>query len=258
MKFFGSFKDADKVPAPKEDADHAVVYRPEYGKWEAWVAEWNGTLRRQDWVYVGSGTQAEMLEMVEDLAMDNPRRRRSTKCKATCKAKRNPSGKSGVILGTLDFLEVLRPNGNVTKVGAKGRLLGWLPGSKTLCILNSKRLAKAEVSSGIAGVHKRFHKVQPTGAHVFEWPDPQGRKVDIGRIVALQYSIPSWLKSPGKAQYKWHHEFGDHGERGHGPTGERGNYPVSLMPMLQEDQAGNLYIKRMPGNKFYVTDWLYW
>jgi hypothetical protein len=30
------------------------------------------------------------------------------------------------------------------------------------------------------------------------------------------------------------------------------------MPLLQQDRAGNLYIKRVPGNKFYVTSWIYW
>jgi hypothetical protein len=164
----------------------------------------------------------------------------------------------GMLLGHLVSLEV-RQGGRIRKVSSRGAYLGYLPGSKTLCVLKGKvRSAGKQVSGGILRLHKQFHNCPPAAANVYEWPDPRGEKRSVGRIVAVTYKIPKGMKSPKKGKYLWRHEFGDHGERGHGPAGNSGNYPEKFMPLLQQDRAGNLYIKRVPGNKFYVTSWIYW
>lgn len=164
----------------------------------------------------------------------------------------------GMLMGRLVSLEVL-VDGRKKIIRPKSKHLGYLPRSHTLCIMHGPKSMNPDGLSGsVTKLHKQFHNTGPTKATKFTWPDPVGRKTDVGRIVALTYSIPQGLESPDKKNYLWHHEFGDHGERGHGPVSDSGNYPVSLMPMLQKDSRGNLFIKRMKGNKFYVTDWLYW
>lgn len=204
-------------------------------------------------------TKAEALAMIR-MALDEgevaslPRKNPKKKTR-----KRNPADE-GMLMGQLVSVEVKTPKGKKT-IRFSGKYLGYLPKGKHLCIMKktSKKAGK-NVSFGVNSLHNRFHNCGPSKVTVFEWPDIVGRRTDVGRIVALTYKIPAGLRSPEKNKYLWHHEFGDHGERGHGPVSSRGagNYPTKFMPMLQRDQAGNYYIKRMPGNKFYVTDWLYW
>ncbi len=70
---------------------------------------------------------------------------------------------------------------------------------------------------------------------------------------------PRHIPSLQKRHSRWVHEFGDHGESGHGAhDGRIKGYPTKLMPMLCRDSAGNFFIKRKPGNKYDVTEWIYW
>ena len=199
----------------------------------------------------------EKVAKVLGMSSTNPaRRRRSTKrTNPTLAAKRLPRNQ-GVLLGKLSELELadgkfIRP---------RGLYLGYMPHTKGLCLMKKTGIKVTDkLSSYVRNRHKRFHGVPATKATVFEWPDRDGRLRDIGRIVSLTYVIPDGLKSPDKKRYRWRHAFGDHGEHGRGLTGRRATkYPARYQPMLQIDDAGALYIKRMPGNKFYVTDWLYW
>lgn len=165
----------------------------------------------------------------------------------------------GMLMGSLQSIEIkLNDTGEKATIKGRGKFLGYLPRTRTLCIMQKSRGNPGKLSKGITKLHRQFHNAGHTKVAVYDWPNPQGRKKNIGRIVALTYAIPKGMKSPDKKNYLWHHEFGDHGERGHGPVRGSGHYPTKLQPMLQMDDAGNLYIKRMPGNKFYVTDWLYW
>lgn len=173
-------------------------------------------------------------------------------------AKKASSSKSGVIMGRLAQVVVRAPDGTEAVFKPKGALLGWIPQGKQLVVLKDGRRGQGLLSVSAAKIHRQFHNVDPTRADLFEWPDPVGRKRDVGKVVSLLYTIPPWLRSPEKDKYRWNHEFGDHGERGHGPVRGSGNYPEKYMPTLQVDDAGNLYFKRNPGNKYYVTDWLYW
>lgn len=171
-----------------------------------------------------------------------------------------PSRRSqGILLGHLVSMEV-RQGARTGTVRGGALYVGWIPSSKTLCLIRKTRQATTRnpISRGVLSLHRRFHNADAQRATTFEWPDPVGKKRPLGRIVALTYKIPKGMKSPQKGRYLWKHEFGDHGERGHGPVRGSGHYPEKLMPLLQVDQAGNMFIKRMPGNRYYVTDWLYW
>lgn len=136
--------------------------------------------------------------------------------------------------------------------------LGWLPARRDLIIMTRMVGRASQVSPSVVKLHRRFHNADPKNASTFEWPDRRGRLTDLGLVVSLIYTIPPWLRSPEKKRYQWNHEFGDHGERGHGIDHGRGNYPERYMPLLQIDEAGHFYIKRRRGNRFYVKDWLYW
>lgn len=176
--------------------------------------------------------------------------------------KLNPQGSrrsQGMLLGHLVSMEV-RQGKRTGTVRGGSRYVGWIPSTKTLCLLHrtNQTTTRNPISSGVLSLHRRFHNADAQRATTFEWPDPTGTKRTLGRIVSLTYKIPKGMKSPEKGRYLWKHEFGDHGERGHGPVRGSGHYPEKFMPLLQVDQADNLFIKRMPGNRYYVTDWLYW
>jgi len=177
----------------------------------------------------------------------NPRKR----------ARSNPASTEGVLLGSLKEL-VVRADGEDVTIRPKKSLLGYLPEGKRLVVLKSGRRGRGDLSQQASKLHTNFHNTKPSRADRFEWPDPVGRRRDVGLIVSLLYTIPPWLESPEKRRYQWNHEFGDRGERGHGYARESGNYPERYMPMLQVDEKGNLFIRRRKGNRFYVKDWLYW
>lgn len=179
------------------------------------------------------------------------------KSNPTLTAKTLPSTRQGVLLGRLVELELAAGAGSKF-IRPRGVYLGYMPKSKDLCLMSKTSVKASRVSPYIRTRHRRFHGVPATKATVFDWPDKEGRLRDVGRIVSLTYEIPKGLKSPEKGRYRWRHAFGDHGEAGHGRVKGRKRYPVRFQPMLQVDEEGHLFIKRMPGNKFYVTDWLYW
>lgn len=169
------------------------------------------------------------------------------------------AGRQGMLLGKIQSIEV-EIGDEVATITPKAQYLGCLNKGKTLCVLHkSKRKDRpTKLNASVEALHRQFHNSDPTRLTYWEWPDPKGKLTNVGLIQALTYSIPSWLRSPDKKKYLWHHEFGDHGERGHGPVRGSGHYPDTYKPLLQIDEAGNLFIKRRKGNKFYVTDWLYW
>lgn len=183
----------------------------------------------------------------------------STCTNPTLAAKRLPRHQ-GVLLGRLAELQVATGTGKSKTICPRGLYLGYMPHTKGLCLMRKTDIkVTSPLSSYVRNRHKRFHGVPATKATVFEWPDREGRLRDVGRIISLTYVIPAGLRSPDKKRYRWRHAFGDHGEHGRGLAGGRAKrYPARYQPMLQVDEAGNWYIKRMPGNKFYVTDWLYW
>jgi hypothetical protein len=110
----------------------------------------------------------------------------------------------------------------------------------------------------VKSLHRKFHGVDHSRVTVYDWPDPVGRLKKVGLLKAFTYGIPKGLASPEKSRCLWRHEFGDHGEWGHGPvSGDRG-YPQKYMPQLLVDTKGHYYIKRRRGNRYVVTEWIYW
>jgi len=176
-----------------------------------------------------------------------------------CGNRRNPGApRGGMLMGHLKELKVRLSDGSELTIRPSKQYIGWLPRSRQLAILTRRMGRVSNVPDPVRRLHRSFHNSDPQGASTFEWPDREGSLTDVGLIVSLLYTIPSWLKSPQKRRYQWNHEFGDRGERGHGTVRGSGNYPEKYMPLLQIDEGGHLFIKRRPGNKFYVKDWLYW
>lgn len=131
----------------------------------------------------------------------------------------------------------------------KGKWLAW--DGKQFQICNVKGQVNAELPPNIVQRHKKFHAANPQGKpFLASMPDRGPTVKNVGLLKSLVYYVPSKIRSPGKNKYLWHHAFGDTGHKG----GD--SYPTSVMPMLQSDSAGNLFIKRRPGNIFRVDNWL--
>jgi hypothetical protein len=169
---------------------------------------------------------------------------------------RRPKG-SGVLLGHLTEL-VLHDGRTMGPSKLKGCFLGWVPRTDDFCVV--KKVGKASTSALSArdrSVFKQFHQTPVKTAGLYDWPSNRGLR-QIGRLKSLTYVVPEWVKSPQKRGYRWVHEFGDHGERGHGSHDGFKGYSTRLMPVLCKAGNGSLHIKRMPGNKYDVTAWIYW
>jgi hypothetical protein len=171
--------------------------------------------------------------------------------------RRNKSGRSGVLLGSL--VELVLADGRTLRAGAlKSWYLCWAPGTNDLRVV--KRSGKSSVSAlsqKDRTVFKQFHKSQVENAGRYHWPEPCGLR-RIGRLKSLTYVVPEWVRSPEKHGYRWVHEFGDHGERGHGAHEGSKGYPTRLMPVLCQASNGSLHIKRVPGNRYDVSSWIFW
>jgi hypothetical protein len=70
--------------------------------------------------------------------------------------------------------------------------------------------------------------------------------------------IASGIRSPSKGTGPWVHRFGDRGEGGHGRTSMDvpSTFSEQLMPRLDQDQAGNLFIARRSANAYTVNEWI--
>ncbi len=190
--------------------------------------------------------------------------RRSTKKRSSGKRRSfkriKAGGSSGVDLGVLESMEL--EDGR--QVRLPGRHLAWMPAQRALAITRKVSARPGRLSTEARKVHRQFHASEPQRAVAFEWPDQRGKLRVLGLMRKITYIVPKNIRSPDKRQpdgmpIRWVHAFGDHGESGHGPVGGREKvYPQRLMPALCQDQAGNLFIKRRPGNRFNVTDWIYW
>lgn len=187
------------------------------------------------------------------------RRRRTHRGRGETRSK-----ESGLLLGHLTALVVVTPGGREIAAGdkqLKGWFVGWMPDAKKdFVFVKQAKGRPGAVSAKVIKVFRQFHNSAPQRASVWNRPDPVGAPTLVGLIKSLTYVIPSWMKSPQKSGYKWVHAFGDHGESGHGPINGRGEkvYPQKLMPAIYQDRAGNIFVKRRAGNKYDVTEWIYW
>lgn len=165
-----------------------------------------------------------------------------------------------MLLGTLNGL-TLHGREPCSKLALKGWYVGYIPEGKRLVLMRKTRreLPVEALSSSVRARHRQFHEEAPKKAILYDMPNTRGQKQEVGLIESLTYVVPPSVKSPSKSGYRWVHAFGDHGESGHGEmTDEPKEYPTYLMPALDVDQAGNLSIRRRPGNKYDVTEWIYW
>lgn len=179
----------------------------------------------------------------------NPRRRATSK----------RVGNSGMYIGKLDDLVVEGSGGHGRKVNTKGLHLAWIPSRNNFAIVKPSRAKPGQIDQSTRDVHAKFHAAAPSKAVAYNWPDQVGSLREVGLIRSLTYVVPTSVRSPTKHGCRWVHAFGDHGEEGHGPM--RGGvkvYPDTLKPMLLADEAGNLFVRRRPGNKYTVTDWIFW
>ncbi len=140
----------------------------------------------------------------------------------------------------------------------RGCFVAWLPQRKDLVVVRKVKGRPGAVTRDALTRHRKFHGQAPSKLATYDLPDRQGRLEEVGLIESLTYVVPPDVNSPEKQEIQWYHKFGDHGEAGHGPVGEEKVYPTRYMPMLVADQRGNLTIKRRPGNKYTVTDWIFW
>jgi hypothetical protein len=176
------------------------------------------------------------------------------------------SNESGLILGHLTELVLILGNRQLTVSAARlrGWFVGWVPtASKDFVLVKAIKggsVRPGPLSAKAVKVFKQFHGHTPERATVYDRPDPVGRLQQVALIKSLTYVVPEWIDSPEKRGVKWVHAFGDHGEEGHGPVDTRGEkvYSRRLMPALLEDQAEHIYVKRLPGNRYDVTKWIYW
>ncbi len=174
---------------------------------------------------------------------------------------RSSRGVSGVYLGTFEHIEL--ENGRTIKL--PGRHIAWMPGSKDFALVKKASGGRpGQLSSAVKRIHRQFHESEPQRAVVFDWPDRVGKLRLVGLVRVISYIVPPSVRSPGKRQRDgqpilWVHAFGDHGESGHGELeGREKQYPPRFMPALMKDEAGHLFIKRRPGNRYNVTKWMYW
>lgn len=167
-------------------------------------------------------------------------------------------GSSGTYLGRLVEM-VVEVNGHAKVLSLKREHLAWVPSKRALAITVPSKARPGTLDSASRATHAKFHAGPVARTVAYEWPTPEGKLVKLGLLRSLTYVVPPGVKSPVKQGFRWVHAFGDHGESGHGPmrNGEK-VYPDKLKPALMEDAAGNLFIVRRPGNKFNVTDWIYW
>ncbi len=153
-------------------------------------------------------------------------------------------------IGQLRDLELYDPHTNRTAhIKPKGKWLAW--DGKQFQICNVRGQVNATLPSSVVAKHRKFHAANPQGKpFLASMPDRGPTVRDVGLLKSLVYYVPSKIRSPGKNKYLWHHAFGDTGHKG----GD--SYPIKVMPMLQRDSAGNLFIKRRAGNIFRVDNWL--
>lgn len=167
------------------------------------------------------------------------------------------SGASGVYLGTLDEL-VVEVGSRTRKVNTRGLHLAWVPSTRNFALVRPSRAKPGSLDDATVDIHKQFHNGAPSKCVAFDWPERSGELQQVGLIRSLTYIVPPKVKSPQKQGVRWVHQFGDHGEEGHGKFRGEKRYADSLKPMLCQDARGNLFIKRRPGNKYTVTSWIYW
>jgi hypothetical protein len=137
------------------------------------------------------------------------------------------------------------------------RWLAWKADTRDLVVLQSGREVEISPPSREAKRHRVFHGAEPRCVRQMEWPKPTAKRRTIGLIEAVTY-VAAGIRSPSKGPHHWIHQFGDRGEHGHGAAQvqDTSTYAERLMPQLDIDAAGNIFVRRRSGNRFMVRDWI--
>ena len=179
-------------------------------------------------------------------------------------ARKAASSNSAVQMGRLVMLHIRNESGD--SIHKVNRALAWRPAGRSG--KQGSLLVGTEIGAGnpqtlsksVVTIHNKFHQAPPQAAKRIQFPDRnKGSWRPIGRLVALTYRVPKGIRSPQKNPYLWHHWFGDHGERGHGEaTDHDPQYPERYFPRVLVNEHMDFIIERVYGNRFFVTDWLYY
>jgi hypothetical protein len=105
--------------------------------------------------------------------------------------------------------------------------------------------------------HVRFHGAEPGALAVVDVPKPGRGMRQLGLAESVSYCAAGW-KSPVKRGAVWLHQFGDDGSAGRDTVSaaDPSQYSTALMPGIWCDDDGGLWLRRRPGNRFTVEDWI--
>ena len=161
-------------------------------------------------------------------------------------------------LGRVVALFARRTDGSRCRITPQHeRWLAWKADSRDLAVLVPSTGSATPARGAAAMRHRRFHGADPAQARPMTWPSPRGRRTTLGLLEAISYDA-SGIDSPSKGESRWIHQFGDRGERGHQQTRADAASPYGddLLPQLDADAAGNLFIVRRRSNTYTVRDWI--
>jgi hypothetical protein len=161
-------------------------------------------------------------------------------------------------LGRLVDFIIRDPQGQRLRLTSQSKQwLAWKPDTRDLVVLRPRNGQVQLAKRGAALRHQQFHGAAPEKARPMEWPAPRGAVRPLGLIESVTYTATG-IRSPSKRGLRWIHQFGDRGEHGHGPTQAvtPSAFSELLMPRLDVDAVGNLFVARLFGNQFTVQDWI--
>jgi hypothetical protein len=127
--------------------------------------------------------------------------------------------------------------------------LAWKSDSRDLIVLRPGQGQESLIDLKAAKRHKKFHGAAPEQARSMEWPKAQGKLRTLGLIESVTY-CSTGIHSPIKKTHHWVHQFGDRGERKHGSmvVQDPSACAERLMPLLDVDELGNVFMVRRPDN----------
>ena len=169
----------------------------------------------------------------------------------------NPA-RSVIGLGRLLALIVRQPDGRRVRIAPQDeRWLAWRAAARELLVLRPGRGPEVAPAPSARRGHAYFHGAPPAGARPMVAPTRGAGVRALGLLESLTYTAAG-IASPTKRDHHWIHQFGDRGERGHGRTraDAASPYPERAMPLVEVNAAGDLFIRRRPGNRYTVRDWV--
>jgi hypothetical protein len=139
------------------------------------------------------------------------------------------------------------------------RWLAWRADTRDLLVLKPGRAVDCALHPHAALRHRVFHGADPQSVREMDWPTSRGNRRELGLIESVTYTAVG-IHSPSKGSHLWIHHFGDGGERQHGPIepGRSMRRDQKLLPFLESDRFGSLFVVRQRSNKYFVNEWIIW